>query len=40
MLEKLDLTKKLGKEEYREKMGILEAELGGFSANARNWKFQ
>ncbi len=28
MLEKLDLTKKLGKEEYREKMGILEAELG------------
>ena len=36
MLEKLDLTKEMTKEEYQARMNILEAELGRLQRQCRN----
>ena len=40
MLEKIDLTKKMEKEEYEKRMKQLEPELEGFSGNAGNGRFR
>ena len=36
MLEKLDLTKEMSKEDYRDRMEVLEAELGRLQRQCRN----
>lgn len=38
MLEKIDLTKKMSKEEYQERMKKLEPELGRLQRECREWK--
>lgn len=38
MLEKVDLTKKISKAEYKEKMSKLESEIGTLQRQCREWK--